>query len=255
MQQEQPEPGEGWQPAGGGKPPREPVFNLPAVIVGLSLAVMALHLLRVQLLSPRLATDLVLAMAFIPARYSELASQLPLPQAAWWSPVTYSLLHGGWTHLLVNVLWMAAFGSPVARRIGAARFLLLGAIASVAGAAAHFLAYPGELVPMIGASAVVSGYMGAASRFAFTGRTRNGLNVWGPALTLVETFSDRRVLIFVAVWFAINLLFGSGVATFGGMDARIAWQAHIGGFAAGILLFSWFDRRPDGRTHIPPTLS
>jgi membrane associated rhomboid family serine protease len=52
------------------------------------------------------------------------------------------------------------------------------------------------------------------------------------------------VLLFLAVWFGINLLFGLGSLPITGSDNTVAWQAHIGGFLAGLLLFSWFDPRP-----------
>jgi membrane associated rhomboid family serine protease len=55
---------------------------------------------------------------------------------------------------------------------------------------------------------------------------------------------DPRVLAFVAVWFAINILFGIGSLPITGSDQVVAWQAHIGGFLAGLLLFFWFDPPP-----------
>ncbi len=56
---------------------------------------------------------------------------------------------------------------------------------------------------------------------------------------------DRRVLIFLVVWFGINLLFGLGSMPLAGEGQMVAWQAHIGGFVAGLLLFSWFDPKPE----------
>jgi membrane associated rhomboid family serine protease len=63
-----------------------------------------------------------------------------------------------------------------------------------------------------------------------------------PALSLIGVLSDARVLLFVGVWFGVNILFGMwSTPVFGGEDQAVAWQAHIGGFLAGLLLFSWFD--------------
>jgi membrane associated rhomboid family serine protease len=224
-----------------GRPGREPVFNLPAIIVWLVGVLVAIHAVRVFLLPVRTDNWLTLVFAFIPARYGAEAAQLPVPAAALWSPVTYAFLHGGWSHLFMNSLWMVAFGSPVARRLGTIRFVLLSVITAIAGAAAHYISFPGELLPVIGASAMVSGYMGAAARFAFQPHGPGLLNVNGPAMTLTESFTNSRFLIFLVVWFALNLLFGSGIVMIGGVSAAIAWQAHIGGFFAGILVFSLLD--------------
>ena len=85
--------------------------------------------------------------------------------------------------------------------------------------------------------------MGAAARFAFVGRIGASLNVNGPALSLVAAFSNPAFLAFLLVWLLVNFVAGIGALTLPGQDgAAIAWQAHVGGFAAGLLSFSLFDR-------------
>jgi membrane associated rhomboid family serine protease len=70
-----------------------------------------------------------------------------------------------------------------------------------------------------------------------------------PALSLAETFRDPRVLAFLAVWFGLNLLFGLGSVSITGNEQPVAWQAHVGGFVAGLVLFSFFDPiRPASET-------
>ncbi|MBV8841129.1 MAG: rhomboid family intramembrane serine protease, partial [Alphaproteobacteria bacterium] len=160
-----------------------------------------------------------------------------------------------WTHLGLNAVWLLAFGTPVARRFGATRFLAFFAVTAAAGALAHLVAYSGERVPMIGASASISGFMAAALRFAFQ---RGGPLRFGrdqddayrvPALPLLAVLRDGRVVIFLAVWFGLNLLFGLGSIGLDGSDQPIAWQAHIGGFLAGLLAFPLFDPvKPDSGT-------
>jgi membrane associated rhomboid family serine protease len=231
---------------GGGNnlPPRrrhEPAFNLPGFILAFSLVLLAIHALRMFVLSRSQDLWTIILFAFIPARYGAAAGSFPVPGAAYWSPVTYSFLHGDWSHLFVNLLWLVAFGSPVARRLGPVRVLALTIITSVAGAAMHLAFYAGEAVPMVGASAVVSGYMGAAARFAFQPGRRGALNVEGPALPLMRSFTDPRFMSFLVVWMVLNLLFGSSLIPIAGDGASIAWQAHVGGFLAGILAFSLLD--------------
>lgn len=228
-------------------PPREPVFNLPRVVSALALVLVAIHVIRALMLSAAADTKLILLFAFIPAMYGPAGAAAPVPEAAFWMPFSYGLLHGSWLHLGVNIVWMLAFGTPVARRFGAVRFGALTLLATACGALAHYLANPGAFIPMIGASAAVSGYMGAAMRFVFNPLARGGMGRGfrhdGPALTLAESFTNRQFLIFFVVWMAMNLAFGIGAAAVPGASSAIAWQAHIGGFAAGIFGFSLFERK------------
>jgi len=230
----------------------EPIFNVPAVVTALIVVLVAVHGVREWLLSPEAENDLLWLFAFVPLRYDGpmlgLGSYPGGLAADVWTFVTYALLHGSWTHLILNAVWLLAFGTPVARRFGAARFLAFFAVTAAGGALAHLYFYVGLRVPMIGASAAVSGFMAAAIRFAFQ---RGGpLRLIGdkqddayriPALPLLAVLRNPRVLIFLGVWFGLNLLFGLGSFGIDGDDQAIAWQAHIGGFLAGLLAFPLFD--------------
>src|SRR5262249_56221834 len=87
--------------------------------------------------------------------------------AGLWTFVTYALIHGNWVHLAVNSVWLLPFGTVVARRFGGSRYLLFFAITAAAGAAAHLLTNWSAILPMVGASAAASGFMAAATPFAF----------------------------------------------------------------------------------------
>lgn len=245
----------------------EPVFNIPAVVLAL-LGIMVL----VQLWRGTLgfATDqlFVARLAFVPGRLTFAFDPVGVirhlaggsastdagdrAQAIWarmflqrggtvpWTVLTYAFLHGGWTHLGLNGIWMVAFGTPVARRFGAGRFLVFMAVAAVFGALAHWACYPFGFAPVVGASAAISGLMGAALRFMFQGDLQS-VEASTPSLRLREVFRERRAVSFMLVWFATNTLFGIGAGSFGLSDAPVAWQAHVGGFVAGLLLFPWFD--------------
>jgi membrane associated rhomboid family serine protease len=155
-------------------------------------------------------------------------------------------VHGGWAHLLVNLLWMAAFGSAVAKRVGATRFVLFSVLCGIAGALVHLALHWGELAPVVGASAAISGQMAAALRFAFSGQFyRGGRDLaYVPLETLGRTLSDTRILAIIAVWVGLNALFGFGIISLAGAEGEIAWEAHIGGFLFGLLAFGFFDARP-----------
>ncbi len=236
---------------------REPLFNIPPVIVAVLAVLAFIHAFRTLVLTNEQDIEFILAFAFIPARYdSSLVLGGAVPGgvgAEIWTFVTYSLIHADWTHFGVNAIWLLPFGSAVARRFGAWRFLGFYAVTAAAGATMHLITHAGEQYPMIGASAAISGTMAGAMRFAF--QHGGPLSFWRkgeaadyhvPAIPLTGVLRDFRVLAFVAVWFGINLLFGLGSLPMTGMGSGqvIAWQAHIGGFLAGLILFSWFDPEP-----------
>ena len=118
----------------------------------------------------------------------------------------------------------------------------------------HLATHAGEEFPMIGASAVVSGTMAAAMRFAFQrggpltllGRTDEG-TYRVPAIPLRGVLSDMRVMLFVAVWFGINILFGLGSFPITGGEHPVAWQAHMAGFSRDCYYFSGSIHRPNVR--------
>jgi membrane associated rhomboid family serine protease len=231
----------------------EPMLNVPPVVTATLAVMCVVHAVREWVLSPPANIAVLLLFAFIPARYDAVLGQ-GAPGglgAEIWTFVTYALLHGDFLHLAINAVWFLAFGSAVARRFGAMRFLIFFAVTAAAGAAVHFVTHMGEGVPLVGASAAISGYMAAAIRFAFQGGGPLGL--WRapethtyhvPAAPLRVALLDSRVLAFLAVWFGLNILLGFGSLAVIGQNQEIAWQAHIGGFLAGLVLFRWFDPVP-----------
>ena len=222
------------------------MFNIPASVVVVTLALFVLHVVRVILPSQQSQT-MLLALAFIPARYTMLVPDLPGGE---WSGITsfitYMFVHGDVTHLVINTIWMLAFGSAVAKRVGDLRFLLFSALCGVAGALVHLGLHFGEPVPVVGASAAISGQMAGAVRFIFGASgtllalPQNIQSV--PLASIREAVTDRRFLLFLGVWVALNLLFGLGGVQFNDTGGGIAWEAHIGGFLCGFLAIGAFDR-------------
>lgn len=226
----------------------QPVFNVPAVILILIGLMAAIHFVEANILGIENRVWFIYSFSFIPARFSGLVGGEVTQLTFLWTPVSYSLLHADWTHLIVNSVWMLAFGSVVARRFKTLRFLAFCVLGALAGAALHLFSNIGSLIPMVGASAVVSACMGAAMRFAFPEGAGFSPNAWAlPAQSLAATLSNTRALTFIAVWFGINLVFGLGGEMVAGEGQSIAWQAHVGGFLAGILGFGLFEKS-DGPT-------
>jgi membrane associated rhomboid family serine protease len=254
-----------------GPPPREPAFSIPFAAVALVAALLLIHAV-LDFSTPGTQTAAVLDFGFIPGRETlalwpgRLATLLLQsgsdPKALdsmqlWrattathpglkpWTFVTYAFLHGSWTHVGLNCIWLTAFGPPLARRFGTLRYFGFFLATSACGAALHWAATPMDFTPLIGASGAASGFMAGAARFMFQPGEPLGR---GPrriaperAASLYEVFTDSRALIFVGVWLATNVIFGAGAQTLGLSDEPVAWIAHIGGFVGGLALFPLFD--------------
>jgi membrane associated rhomboid family serine protease len=255
---------------------REPMFNAPAVVVVLIVVLLAIHA-AVSWAPDTFQDRVVRDFAFIPGRLTiaiwpqrlidllDRANSDPtaLEQARAirelgvlsggakpWTLLTYAFLHGSWTHVLLNAVWLIAFGPPIARRFGRPRFLLFLAVTAIASALAHWANGPMDFSPLIGASGADSGLMGAATRFMFQPGAPLGAfgSVGRPEIESIRpvslrgVFFERRALIFLGVWLATNFIFGAGAQTFGLSDMPVAWVAHLGGFFAGLVLFPLFDR-------------
>lgn len=219
-------------------PAREPVFNLPRVVVVLIAICAGIHLARVTMFDFDRELWLLVRFAFVPIRYT---GGYALDVYAFVAPWSYAFLHGGVAHLVVNMVWLAAFGSPLANRIGTARFLLFWLATSLAAIGLHFVLHPYENIPVVGASGAISGMMGAAARYAFRIDRASGRPAFaGAVLPVIQVFRSRATVTFLIVWFAVNLAMGlvPGIA---GAEGGIAWEAHIGGFLAGFFLVRLFD--------------
>jgi membrane associated rhomboid family serine protease len=233
----------------------EPIFNVPAVVLSIIVMLVLIQAGSDWLLTYDANLNFLLYFAFIPARYdTSLLGTESFPGglgAQIWTFLTYAFLHADFVHVGVNSIWFLPFGSAMARRFGSWRFLGFCAVTAVAGAALHLLTHPRELLPMIGASAAVSGLMAGSVRFVFQiggpidmFRTHDEAAYRVPAAPLLAALRDPRIIIFLVAWFGLNLLFGIGVPSLPGIEQNVAWQAHIGGFLAGLTLFALFDRVP-----------
>lgn len=256
---------------------RQPMFNLPGSLVFLILAMAAVHGLREYFLSPLVDAEFVRALAFVSGRFAfesnpdAVAAELTRivatgdsdalevarfflddGRADYRTLVSYAFLHADWTHLGMNVLWLAAFGAPVAQRFGAGRTIAFFLVTAAAGAWAHHVIHPVDLTPVVGASASVSGLMAAALRFIFQPGAPLGRPAFSPAgplepsmrapaLPLMRAWRDRRVVQFAILWFIINFVIGLLAQPLGIAEGGVAWEAHAGGFIAGFLLFGLFD--------------
>ncbi|HEY2661773.1 MAG TPA: rhomboid family intramembrane serine protease [Caulobacteraceae bacterium] len=203
---------------------KEPLFNAPWPAVLLAVAIVAAYVWQLSAGGDALVERYaVSASALRDGRYGVLVTSL--------------FLHGGWAHDLGNAVFALAFATPVSRRMGtdpmgSAMFfifyLVCGLISGLAFAASHWA----DASIAAGASGAVAGCMGAASR------------LMGPGPGLAP-FRSRPVVSMAVAWLGVNALFGLFLVGWapGSGGAPLAWEAHLGGYAAGLILIGptlWF---------------
>lgn len=224
------------------QPGAQPIFLAPSVVIGLALLQIAIFFAQSTVLDEQAQLQLGVWLGFIPARLVEPA--IPGGQlAGFWSLVTHSFLHGSWTHVLLNSAWLLVFGTPVARRFGNVGFLITFFVGAVAGALFFTALEWGSIAILVGASGGVSALTGLAMRFMFQPMLAARHPISGKTImfgrrigTLSSLFTEQRARAFTLFWLGLNLAIPIFGFISGGGEMQIAWQAHIGGFIAGLLL-------------------
>lgn len=209
------------------KPGREPMFNAPWPAMALVILIIGGYALQ-----SRLPPSVVETWVFAPAA---------LGHGEWRTVFTAILLHGNWAHAITNAAMALAFATPLARFLGDTPrgafaffsfYLLCGALGNLGFAVLH----PGSMAGIVGASGAVSGAMGAVARL-IGGHGRLG------------SLTSRPVLGLGGALLVVNLLIavlGAGWVP-GTNGAAIAWEAHLAGFLAGLLLIGPFAQLADRR--------
>lgn len=150
---------------------------------------------------------------------------------------TSMFLHGGFGHIIGNMLYLYIFGDNIENRMGSLRYVGFYLICGLGAAASHVLIEPGSQIPMVGASGAISGVLGA---YMIT-FPRARVLVLVPIIWYITTFRVPAVFL-LGFWFLMQLTGGLaalGVQSGGG----IAWFAHIGGFVLGVVLIKAFEKK------------
>jgi len=158
------------------------------------------------------------------------------------TPVTAMFLHGGWMHVLGNMLYLYIFGDNVEDTLGHGRYLLFYIACGVASFAVQIGFQPASAVPNIGASGAIAGVLGAY--FLLFPRARV---VTLLPLFIFVTVVEIPAVAFLGLWFLLQFL--SGTVSLGRAAATggVAWWAHVGGFVAGVVFLKVFSIRGRGR--------
>lgn len=205
--------------------PREPIFNAPWPAVAMTVAIVGGFGLQ-SFLPPE---QILPTYGFSPANLND-GRGITL--------ITALFVHGSWAHALMNGAGALAFGTPVARYYGARvtgalAFLLFYLVCGALANLGYGLVHAGDPHLLVGASGAVAGLMAAAARMIA------GKGVPGPYLS-------PPVVGMTAAWVVVNLLIAVVGFAPGAGGMPVAWEAHLFGYAAGLVLvtpFGWLSRR------------
>ena len=161
------------------------------------------------------------------------------------TPFTSMFIHGGFLHLLGNMIFLWVFGDNVEDAMGHGRYLVFYLLAGLGAAALQVYVDQDSVIPMVGASGAIAGVLGAYLVLY----PRATVSVVIPWLWFFGAFPVPAAFLIV-FWFLLQLL--SGVASLGATEG-IAFWAHVGGFIAGVVLV-WAFRRQKPRRRRPPAV-
>ena len=195
---------------------------------------------------PREETAVLYTYGMVPARLFGLWHPRALQVVpAWMTLVTSMFLHGGWFHLIGNMLFLWVFGNNIEDALGRGRFLFFYLCCGVVAALTQALSSYGSHVPMVGASGAIAGVLGAYLLLYPSANVH--VFVW---ILIFFRIVNIPAWILLGLWFAMQLL--SGLARPSGTPG-VAFWAHVGGFVSGIVLVMLL--RPRGLALMQPPRS
>ncbi len=223
-----------------------PSRHLP-VMTWLLIAVNAFVFFHELSLRPQALEQTMYLFGIVPARYTHpaWAAEVGFPLWDFRPLLTSMFLHGGWLHIIGNMWMLWIVGDNVEDRMGPLRFLGFYLLSGVASSVVHLATNLDSTVPALGASGAIAGVMGAY--FLLFPRAR--IVAMFPII-FWPVFFEVPAFIYLGFWFLTQFFSGTAALARHGTGGGIAWWAHIGGFATGILTFWWF-LRPRRRPAAP----
>ena len=215
-----------------------PTVLWPVVTIALIVANTAVFFYELSL-EPRLLETFIYQMGMVPA--SIIQAHIP-GTGGYFTVLTSMFLHGGWMHIIGNMLYLWIFGNNIEDSMGHFRFVIFYLVTGLAAAAAHLALNPASTIPTIGASGAVSGVLGAYLVLFPHARIQ----------TLITLGFFIRIVylpawVLLIFWIGLQLL-NQAVAPLDSVGGGVAYAAHIGGFVAGIALIFLF-RKYRRKTH------
>jgi membrane associated rhomboid family serine protease len=208
--------------------------GIAVVSIGLIVLNVLAWLLEISQPTEAALQSFVEAWGVVPREYSA-GQDLPpnIPSPYWTTLMTSMFLHGGWGHLGGNMLFLWIFGDNIEHRIGHVRFLAFYIICGVAAGLAHIVFNSGSMIPTVGASGAISGVLGGY--LLLFPRNRVYVMTWGGVAAVPAVFM-------LGLWILLQFINGFGTVAETPETGGVAYLAHIGGFAAGMILAPLFAR-------------
>lgn len=234
------------------QPPRQrqPVFLMPAAVLVFCGILLAIEAASSLVLNQEGQQAVLTWLAFVPYR---LIDPVNVEGGLWpmiWTPFTHALLHANWEHVLLNTVWFAVFATPMTQRYGAPRMFAMFFVGAAVGAVAFAATTLPQVQILLGASGGIAALTGASMRFLFQPPVYDVDEVTGERRLLGRRLASLREFVreprarnFTLIWIVLNGVVPL-IAMFTQSDAlQIAWQTHLGGFVAGVLLVPLLERR------------
>jgi len=202
----------------------QPTIRQPRVTIALIVINSAIFIIS-QWLGPEGYRELIYSYGFTPYYYFSAPPTIQLPLGYMFTPITSMFLHGGWMHLIGNMLFLWIYGNNIEDYFGPVKFLIFYLIAGLIAVAAYTLPNIDSQVPLVGASGAIAGVMGAYIIL------HPKAQVTCLLFLFFITFITLPAKVVLGLWFAYQLLF-TVLDSAGG--SGVAYLAHVGGFVFGV---------------------
>lgn len=181
---------------------------------------------------------MIYSLGVVPARITASVSSYSFDPGTYLTFISSMFLHGGWMHIIGNMVFLHVFGDNVEDRLGHGRYVVFYLLAGGTAAATQVVINPASGMPMVGASGAIAGVLGAYVL----------LYPRAKVLTLIPIFYfiqfiELPAIVFLGLWFLMQLMSGVLSLHIGGDAGGVAWWAHIGGFTAGAILLPLLKKR------------
>ncbi len=162
----------------------------------------------------------------------------PTPGSVYLTLLTSMFMHGGWAHILGNMLFLWIFGDNIEDRLGHFRYAIFYLVCGVIASLAHVFSTAvlaqnpsGLLVPSLGASGAISGVLGGYILLYPKRQVR---------VILLRILTTVPAYVAIGLWFVFQVVSGLGILGGGAQEGGVAYAAHVGGFIAGLVLIKFF---------------